>query len=130
MNIRNQDKELIWGVKRVYASKQYHERKFIGWNVYAIDGDDDVELLGTLDEEREATQIVNEIRKLMAKGVDYYEFPELVEDVWMDMKIEDIEKQILRRRFGMKSINWFKVIVAVFGVAVPWTVIVILIAGR
>lgn len=106
MDIMNQDQELITDVKSVYASKQYYLNKFMGWNVYGKTPEG-LELLGTLDEEKEATQIVKEISKLMKKGIVYYEFPQLVESVEFDMVIEGLEgKFFVNQTNPTKRLFW------------------------
>jgi hypothetical protein len=94
MDIRNQDGELVQNIISVYSSDHYHDNRLFGWNVYGINTQGKRELLGTLDEKYEANQITAEITTLISKNVDYYEFPEPMEDIDFEIEIEELERNL------------------------------------
>lgn len=91
MKIRNQDGDRSYNVSRVYYKAHSCGKVFMGWNIYGEGSSGRKYLLGTTDTDVEASQITQEINKLMKKGIKSYSIPTLVEEYEAEAIIAELE---------------------------------------
>lgn len=93
MKIKSQDGR-HYNIVKVYFKAHYYGDLFMGWNIYGESPKGRKYLLGTMDTDIEAHQIVNEIQKLMAKGISTYSIPEPVEEYEAEAIIAELEAKM------------------------------------